>query len=56
MKVPQRPPGEAEYWQSFGSDSQKLGLIFGGVIGPMVNGRYVHWDKLRRLEPPEGLD
>jgi Fic family protein len=24
--------------------------------GPLVRGRYIHWDKLRQLDPPPGLD
>ncbi len=30
--------------------------IISKVVKPTVNGRYIHWDKLRHLEAPEGLD
>lgn len=34
---------------------QSLGLLMNSVIGPVDSkGRYLHWDKLRHLEPPQG--
>ncbi|OHB68714.1 MAG: filamentation induced by cAMP protein fic, partial [Planctomycetes bacterium RBG_13_63_9] len=33
----------------------RLPTIFSKTIGPLVEGKYIHWDKLRYKEPPEGL-
>ena len=33
----------------------RLPDVLGQTLYPTVRGRYVHWDKLRHLEPPEGL-
>ena len=32
-----------------------LPRILGRTTGPLVDGRYMHWDSLRRRTPPEGL-
>ncbi len=32
-----------------------LELVGSGRIGPLPDGRYLHWDKLRHLTPPAGL-
>jgi len=35
----------------------KVGKIFSANLGPYDSkGRYLHWDKLRHLTPPEGYD
>ena len=56
MKVPQRPPSEEECRRPSASDAEMIAQVFGQVTSPTVNGRYIHWDKLRRLKPPSGLD
>ena len=55
MKTPQRPPSQADLWKEFGA-SQSLEGILCAVREPTANGQYLHWDKLRHLEPPAGLD
>jgi hypothetical protein len=35
---------------------ETLADIVGRGIGPTVNGEYLHWDKLRHLDPPPGID
>lgn len=52
MKIPQEPPESPSL-----SDvaPERLAVIFGSGIGPTVNGRYLHWDDLRRRTPPSGL-
>ncbi len=52
MKNPKAPPPEVERWEKFGA---QIGDILARVPEPTVRGRYVHWDKLRHLTPPEGL-
>ena len=50
MKRPRRPPDVAD---RLGANEALFDLL--AKVGPTVNGRYVHWDKLRRLQPPAGL-
>ncbi len=52
MKKPQLPPPIAGLWKDFG---QRAVEILVKVVEPTVQGEYLHWDKLRFLEPPEGL-
>lgn len=55
MTLPQRPPQFQEL-----VDTSRLGEVLPKVleaqVGPAVDGRYLHWDELRRRTPPEGLD
>jgi Fic family protein len=41
-------------------DSNELGRvlprIFAARVGPEINGHYLHWDELRRRQPPADLD
>lgn len=55
MKSPKRPPPQMDFWKRFASDPSSADLI-AKVQEPTVRGKYVHWDKLRHLTPPEGLD
>jgi Fic family protein len=55
VKMPNRPPPRSELFQqpeTLGSWSE----LMAKVLSPTVRGRYIHWDKLRHLTPPEGLD
>jgi len=58
MKVPLTPPSiEAFYEIIKNADQDKIRFLFGSTIGPCDDkGRYLHWDKLRHLPPPEGFD
>ena len=51
MKFPQIPPPESELFEAFSTDGAKLISL----QEPTHRGRYVHWDKLRYMTPPEGL-
>lgn len=52
MKMPQRPPS----WLSLlTADPGQLRQLLGAKSGPVYNGRYYHWDKLRHLKPPGAL-
>jgi len=57
MKIPLSPPsmdGFMDYITSAKEDEIKL--FFRSSIGPCdYKGRYLHWDKLRHLQPPEGF-
>lgn len=57
MKIPDKPPDYHKLFLKFSYDS-KYGYD-NSLIGrkPVDNkGRYLHWDKLRYLEPPENFD
>lgn len=52
MKIPVKPPDYHEVVQKIGGDY----IQFLENIGPTdTKGRYLHWDKLRHLTPPEGF-
>lgn len=56
MRKPRVPPaGNALDKLLEHSDEAKFAAVFSQSFGPLVTGRYMHWDKLRRLEPPQGL-
>lgn len=50
VKLPAAPP---PYWEVLGDDNNVLKKVVN--IGPTVDGRYLHWDEIRRRRPPEGL-
>jgi len=56
MKIPQKPPIWQDVIPEFLRDSRKLVEFIGRVPGPLHNGRYVHWDKLKHLSPPAGMN
>ena len=54
MRIPATPPP----WDTvFGTllGSGKFNRAFSEVVAPTHDGDYVHWDKLRHLEPPQQL-
>ena len=52
MKTPVPPPDRDELLAK-SDTSKKLNAIL--AVSPLVKGRYIHWDKLRHLDPPAGL-
>lgn len=52
MKIPMTPPPLASLLGSLVQRSKDLNVL---TIGPLVGGRYLHWDELRHRNPPEGL-
>ncbi len=53
MKLPVSPPALGTLFTY--ADDNKFAKIFGSNIGPTDSeGRYLHWDKLRHLQPPDG--
>mgnify|MGYP003392623731 CR=1 FL=1 len=55
MKLPLSPPSfETLFAKVAKTDSKKLYKLLNSNLGPTdVEGRYLHWDKLRHLQPPE---
>jgi len=53
MKIPLPPPLLNELLRNL--DSKQLSDVLSRGAGPLVNGRYLHWDELRHRAPPEGL-
>lgn len=53
MKIPQQPPQFADFAAQI--DPKRLRELLAHPAGPTINGRYAHWDKVRRLAPPAGL-
>ena len=58
MKIPISPPLLEQSLEGIGKlGAEKLMLLFNSSVGPCdKKGRYLHWDKLRHLSPPEGYD
>lgn len=54
MKIPLTPPQLSEIMKGMAGAKRLLTLIESGV-GPAPRGEYLHWDKLRHLNPPNGL-
>lgn len=53
MKLPVSPPS----WQELSQrHSRQIARLFGLRLGAEVRGKYEHWDHLRHLTPPDGLD
>ncbi len=55
MKIPMTPPNDSGYIDKFLSDKEKFRLVMRNSSSVDASGRYLHWEKLRYLEPPEGL-
>src|SRR2546430_9725833 len=54
MKIPQRPPPFPELLRKQ-SDGNRLDAILELARQQIPSGQYLHWDKLRRLKPPESF-
>ncbi len=54
MKIPLAPPPLATLLKGF--DSSTLGHYAELMLGPLVDGRYFHWDDLRHRKAPAGLN
>jgi len=55
MRLPQKPPDYAKLLQEIQSPEQ-LSDILQRVAEPTLNGKYIHWETVRRMTPPEGLN
>lgn len=54
MRVPERAPGLRELLDNQGL-MRDLPLVVASGLGPLVDGKYLHWDTVRRRTPPDGL-
>jgi hypothetical protein len=55
MKIPQKPPDTRAFLKEAQPDLSTFLDSVRTVQRPTHRGRYLHWDKLRRLSPPDGL-
>lgn len=55
MYVETPPPTGGLFGLGAGGDERRL-KVFGAPPDPRSSQRYLHWDKLRRLKPPKGLN
>lgn len=54
MKIPQKPPNTYEVLKAI-SDFDRMVEVFNYAEKDLDDSKYLHWDKLRRLTPPDGL-
>lgn len=54
MKIPKKPPDFHDIMTN-ASDREQMRRILGLGYGLTAADKYLHWDKLRHLTPPEGL-
>jgi Fic family protein len=54
MKVPPNPPDVDTVLNELVADN-RLGTAMQRVRGTAVDGKYLHWDRLRYYQPPQGL-
>ncbi len=54
MKIPRKPPSKESLILNLKTES--LMDFMSTVPGILVRGKYLHWDKLIHLSPPDGLD
>lgn len=54
MRTPQKPPKLKDLFGEL-KDPGRLAELFGPVRRDKSDSQYLHWDKLRRLDPPEGI-
>lgn len=55
MKVPKRPPDYKALWKKLAQTPERIEAVFGADVEGPLDGKYLHWDKLRYREPPAGL-
>ena len=56
MQLPKRPPGIDALFARVAKDHpDRVAELLGSRSDPAPDGRYLHWDELRRRRPPDGL-
>ncbi|MBN1908350.1 MAG: Fic family protein [Pirellulales bacterium] len=53
MRKPRKAPTTDQLFQEI--DSERIGLLLRHFRSPTVDGKYLHWDKLRHHDPPPGI-
>ena len=51
MKLPKTPPGLGEFWKN----TDLLVKLMSHPTSHLINGKYLHWDKMRFYQPPGDL-
>ncbi len=54
MRKPEPPPGQTQLYERIKHNPKRLIAILSAISGPLISGKYLHWDKLKRYEPPGG--
>ena len=55
MKIPETPPDKDEIFQEAINEPGKIIRLYKWAQPTDLKGRYLHWDKIRHLDPPEGF-
>lgn len=55
MKIPEFPPNLDTILQRIKPDPERSARFFDMISEPLVDNKYLHWDKLRYYTPPEGF-
>lgn len=55
MRVPVTPPSVASLLARSEDTGRMHRVLEAGALRPTVDGKYLHWDKVLHLDPPEGL-
>jgi Fic family protein len=55
MKIPETPPDANKIFREAAKDPDELMRLYKWAQLTDLKGRYLHWDKLRHLDPPEGF-
>jgi len=55
MRMPKLPPGE-NWFDLLPKNPEKYVRAVSSAGGPLINGKYLHWDKLRYYAPPDRVD
>jgi Fic family protein len=55
MKIPESPPPFESFLAQLQDEPEKVVKILKAADGPLIDGHYSHWDKIRYRKPIEGL-
>src|SRR5688500_11750575 len=55
MRLPAKPPKIADLLEGPGAAERLRRVLDAGELKPTKDGKYLHWDKLLHLDPPDGL-
>lgn len=56
MRMPKTPPHNMHFWSKIAQDESIFKAIMEVSEGPLVGGKYLHWDQLIRREAPPSVD
>ncbi len=55
MRIPKTPPDVEPLWEQIRAQPERAARFLEMSTGPLVNDKYLHWDKLRYRAAPEGF-